>query len=362
MGLLKLLAKTFVLVSLAALSMGNEGCEEKKPEAPRELKRIVEVGKFLAKPVVLPDGQVFDLEFVVNQQFPDVLVSSGQFVVINRNILDDGQSLEQKSSFFSTSSKVAMTDAQLNTFLGQAAAKAIKTKDGECLINLPQWRLGGAVNSYEWTDGYGLRVGYTPAGSSTNVSVGAYVKFQKAEMDVSVRAFHPYDRRLVESANITKDQYDTTLNFSVDFGQISIGPEFYFREGLASVARKALMMGIEALRKMTDKHEWYTRIVYREEGFPIIRGGKDIGLQKGDVFTVHNASYFWDNEEGICDPDHYQGRVDGPAIATGVVEDVGDYLSMLKIDDKSIVGNEDPKTGSIIKLVRLAIPEKPVQK
>lgn len=357
---IKLLAKTFVVVGFAALSMGNEGCEEKA--APRELKRIVEVGKFVAQPVKLPDGQMFDLEFVVNLQFPEVLVASQQFVVTNHNM--DNQvgvnSVEQRS--LQVSSLVAMTDAKVNSVLGKSAAQAIKTKDGQCLINLPQWRLGGAVNSYEWTDGYGLHVGYKPAGSTTNVSAGAFVKFQKAEMDVTVKAFHPYDRRLVEAANITKDQYDTTINFSVDFGQISIGPEFYFREGLASVARKALLKGIEALRQLTDKHEWYTRIIHNEETYATIRGGKDIGLQKGDTFTVHNASYYWDNPEGVCNPDHYQGRVDGPTIATGVVVDVGDYLSLLKIDDKSIVGNEDPKVGSIIKLEKLAIPEKPAQK
>jgi hypothetical protein len=332
---------------VAGLSMGNQGCEQTPVEGPRELKRIVEVAKISAQPVIQPNGKIFDLEFVMNIQFPDVLVSSKQYAVINKNLGSDG-------SPESISSKILNTDGQKNTKLGAAAFKAVQTKEAECLINLPQWRLGGAVNSYELVAGGGLRVGYTPAGPTTSTSISGEVKFQKSEMDLTLKAFHPFDKRLVEAANIKKDQIDGSIAADINFGLISIGPEYWFKKGLASVAREAMEKGIKALKALTDKREWYSRIIYYEEEFPVVRGGVDVGMKKGDKFTLHNSRYYWDSENGVCNPANYQGSLDGPAIATAEVIDVGDYVSLLKIDESSMTGNEDPKVGSVIKVKALA--------
>lgn len=342
--------KAIQTLVLAAMVL-TIGCkEEDTTPKPRALKRLVEIGQIDAKSVKLPDGQVFDFQHVINQQFPDALVSTGDYALINKKLFEVTPSADGKSM------KMMVADGNQTVMsqMGLAAKKWYASKEAACLVGIPQWKLGGFVDSYEWVAGGGLRLGYSPSGDHDNSASGT-VHFDKAELSLSLRAFHPLDEGLEESASINKSQLKTKVGFDITFGQTLVGADFYFQKGLATVTREALQLGIAALRQKTDNQEWYTRVGYREEGRIVIIGGRDVGLQKGDQLTIHNSDYYWDSESEVCDPDHYQGRLDGDPITVGVVDDVGDNISRIIVDD-SVLRDQDPMTGSIVKVLKLVQP------
>ena len=343
--------KLTALMSLAGLMMGNTNCggSAAAPQG-RVLRRLVEVGKIDAQPIPLPDGQVFDLQFVINQQYPDVLVATQQYAVINRDITGGliGGGLTPK-------------DAGLLHKIGVVAEKWYATKDAECLISLPQYKLNGVVNSYEWVSGGGLRVGYTPTGSNAISNVSGSVHFDKAEMDLTLRAKNPIDGTVSRVANVTKNQIKTKVAFDISFGQISIGPEFYYQKGLAKVTKEALELGLSALRAQTDQQPWQTRAGEVQDNFITIVGGDDINIKPGDQVSFQNARYQWQSADKVCDPTAYVGYVPGQVVAYGVVTDVGDHLSTVKIDNNT--QQDDIVPGALVHLVKMvdAVPV-PVKK
>ena len=334
--------KITAIMSLAGLMMGNTNCGG-SAAAPkgRVLRRLVEVGKVDAQPIPLPDNQVFDLQFVINQQFPDVLVGTREFAVINRDVTGGliGGGLTPK-------------DNGLLHKIGVVAEKWYATKDAECLISLPQYKLNGVVNSYEWVSGGGIRVGYTPSGSNAISNVSGSVHFDKAEMDLTLRAKNPIDGTVSRVANITKNQIKTKVAFDVSFGQISIGPEFYYQKGLAKVTKEALELAISALRAQTDLQPWQTRAGEVQDNFITIVGGDDINLMPGDQVSFQNARYQWQNADKVCDPNFYVGYVPGQIVGYGVVTDVGDHLSTVKIDVNTL--KDDIVPGALVHLVKMA--------
>ncbi len=339
--------KITAVMSLAGLMMGNTNCGGKAPvDQGRVLRRLVEVGKVSAQPIPLPNGQEFDLQFVINQQYPDVLVGSGQYAVINRDATGDliGGGLTAK-------------DSGLLSKMGVIAEKWYATKDAECLISLPQYKLNGVVNSYEWVSGGGIRVGYTPSGSNAVSNIGGSVHFDKAEMDLTLRAKNPIDGTVSRVANVTKNQIKTKVAFDISFGQFNIGPEFYYQKGLAKVTKEALELGLKALRAQTDQQPWQTRAGEVQDNFVTIVGGDDINLMPGDQVSFQNARYQWKQEDKVCDPAYYVGHVPGQIVAYGVVTDVGDHLSTVKIDQNTML--DDIVPGALVKLVKL-VEIKPV--
>jgi len=66
---MKSLGKIAVLIVGAAMTMGNQKCQQKAAAPPpRILKKIVDMGAIRSSPVVFPGGGSFDFRFVANQQ------------------------------------------------------------------------------------------------------------------------------------------------------------------------------------------------------------------------------------------------------------------------------------------------------
>jgi hypothetical protein len=351
--------KIVALGTVAGLMMGNTSCQNQTAPAPqaRVLRRLVEVGKISAQPIQLPDNQVFDLQFVINQQFPDVLVGSQQYTVINRDMASTlpapGTPLAPGTPAKSASNLSVRDEAVLNK-IGVGADAWYGSQEAECLINMPQFRLDGVVNSYEWVSGGGLTVGYSPTGSHTVTNVGGSVHFDKAQMDLTLRALNPVDRKIMDVANVTQNQIKTKVAFDISFGTISIGPEFYYQKGLAEVTKEALNLALASLRVLTDSEPWYTRAGEVQDNFVTIVGGDDIKLQAGDQVSFQNARYRWDSEKDACDPAHYIGYTAGQVVALGTVVDVGDHISTVQIDQNSM--KADIMLGAMVKMVKMAAP------
>lgn len=351
----KLLFKATALLGMAALSMGNEGCEQQAAEGPRTtLKRIVEIGKISARPVYLPNGQEFDMEFVINNQFREVLVASTEFSLLKR-LTSTPDTLTPEG----VRSKVAVMDSDMKVMNGisSKADQWYRTKEAECFVNMPQWYLGGNVNSYELVTSAGLRLGYGVNGAHNPAQIGvdANIHFDNYELDMSMNAYNPIDKEMVKHVKITKSQLESKINFGINFGLISIGPEFYHRESLASVTREALEKALVAIKKKTEEIEWYSNIGFYEEGFAVIKGGENVGIQAGDEFGIYSSEYYWTSRQDYCNPEAYVDRLDSnQPIAIGVVDSIGQRTTRLKIDDRSIVGNVDPRAGFIVKIHKLA--------
>lgn len=336
--------KVTAAMGLAGMMMGNTTCAGKTvADKGRVLRRLVQVGKIDAQPIQLPDNQVFDLQFVVNQQYPDVLTSSKEFAVINRDVTN---------GLIGGGPAVTPKDAALLSKMGPPSEKWAATKDAECLISLPQYKLNGVVNSYEWVAGGGISIGYTPSGSHAVSNIGGSVHFDKAEMNLTLRAKNPIDGTNMKSADVTKNQIKTKVAFDISFGQISIGPEFYYQKGLAAVTKEALELGLAALKAQTDQQPWQTRAGEVQDNFITIVGGDDINLMEGDQVSFQNARYQW-NDNKICDPTAYVGYVPGEIIGYGtvIVGGVGDHLATVQIEQNTL--KDDIVPGALVKLVKL---------
>ncbi|MGE5085680.1 MAG: hypothetical protein ACM3MG_05220, partial [Bacillota bacterium] len=68
--------KTAVLVAGAAMTMGNQKCQQ-QPQA-RTLKKIVDISAVTSAPISFPDGSSFDFQYVANQQIYGVLQESNE--------------------------------------------------------------------------------------------------------------------------------------------------------------------------------------------------------------------------------------------------------------------------------------------
>ncbi|XGC80132.1 hypothetical protein ACES2L_12450 [Bdellovibrio bacteriovorus] len=341
--------KIAVLIAGAAMTMGNQKCEQKPQEQTRTLKKIVELGSIAASPIAFPGGSSFDFRFVANQQVYGVLLESSEFTLkYNPPIAVPPEQVRSGDTNFFNLTKA---DGVAMKAFAQAAGKdnydVQYAKTAWCMVNLPQAKISGAVNAFELIGGGGLTLGYTPAGTHS-VSGSAGFNAEWAQLDLSMVATRPLTDKVMAAANVTSKQTKTKVNMSINFGVWSVGPSAYYQTPLAQVTKNALVKSVSSLNEQLKTEEWYTRVMANHDTHLIVVGGSDVKLEVGDQLLVYNEEYYWEGEP--CDSRYLGGGAQASsAVAKIEIDWVGDEISRGKVIEQN---DENAVVGAKVKLFK----------
>lgn len=328
------------------MTMGNQKCQQAQVPA-RSLKKVVDMGAIRSSPINFPGGSAFDFQFVVNQQIYGVLQESKEFAF---------KYAPPIATAPQTSTTTASGDTNLfnlskadGAMMKASALEAGKTnyevqyaQTAWCMVNLPQVKISGAVNSFEMIGGGGITLGFTPAGSyPTNGLASAGLNLQFAQLDLSMMATRPLSASVVGAANVTSKQTKTSVNFSLNFGAFTVGPSAYYQTPLATVSKTALAKAVSGLSEQLKSDEWYTRVMANHDTHLIVVGGADVGLEVGDQLLVYNEEYYWEGEP--CNSKYLGGgAAANAAVAKIEIDYVGDEIARGKVieqnDYNAVVG------------------------
>lgn len=342
----KKVLKVLVMFAGAALTMGNQKCEE-APQA-RTLKKIVDMGSISASPLVLPTS-TFDFQYVANEQIYDVLLSSKQFALKAPTITAPPSTATSRAdlSIFNLTrgDREQLRAFTSNSRLPQTNLRYSKT--AWCMVNVGQTKISGSINSFEIVGGGGIRIGYSPQGSYaspglTNLNFAA----DFAQLDLSLRASRPLSSTLLSSANVTSKESKTKLGINLNLGQFVIGADAYYNTPLATVTKAALSKAVDKLGQSLVAEPWYTRVMGNFDTHLIIVGGNDVGLMTGDELLVYNEDYYWEGEP--CNSKYLGGGASSSsAVAKIQIDWVGDEISRGKIVEQN---SQNAVIGAKVKL------------
>lgn len=334
------------------MTMGNQKCEQKPAGAgERTLKKIVELGAIRSSPVLFPGGGGFDFQFVANQQIYGVLLDSKEFTLkYNPPIAVPPQEARSGDEGFFNLTKA---DGQMMKAFAQAAGKdnynVQYAKTAWCMVNTPQAKISGSVNSFELIGGGGATLGFTPAGAfptSGLSSAGFNVEF--AQLDLSMVATRPLTSKAIAAANVNSKQTKTKVNFGLNFGAFTLGPSAYYQTPLAQVTKNALVKSVASLSNQLKSEDWYTRVLANHDTHLVIVGGSDVQLEPGDQLLVYNEDYYWEGEP--CDSRYLGGGAQaGSAVAKIEIDWVGDEISRGRIIEQN---DENAVIGAKVKLFK----------
>lgn len=353
----KKLLKATILVAGAAMTMGNQKCEENpQTTSERTLKKIVELGAIRSSPVIFPGGGAFDFQFVANQQIYGVLMESKEFALkYNPPIAIPPQDARPGDAGFFNLTKA---DGQMMKTFAEAAGKdnynVQYAKTAWCMVNIPQAKLAGSVNSFELIGGGGLTLGFTPNGAyPTNGLASAGINVEWAQLDLSMMALRPLTSKVMAAANVTSKQTKTKVNFGLNFGAFTLGPSAYYQTPLAQVTKNALVKSVGSLNEQLKKEEWYTRVLANHDTHLVIVGGTDVNLEPGDQLLVYNEDYYWEGEP--CDSRYLGGGAQaGSAVAKIEIDWVGDEISRGRVIEQN---DNNAVIGAKVKLFKFHAPD-----
>ncbi len=328
--------KALTLVSSAGLLMGNQSCQQQVPTT-RTYKKIVEMGSIAAQPIKLPDGSSFDFRFVANQQLYGVVAESTNFTLrsappISSNPAFASTSSVADSNYFNLS-KADMSMLQKGFDESKSDFRSVFSRSAWCMVNFPQAKIYGSINSFEMVGGGGLSIGYTPAGPVSSGIAGANMNFnvQYAQLDLSMRALPPLGSTILGATNVTAKQTKTNINLGINFGLFSIGPSYFYSTPLATVTKRGLATGLTQLYDQMAKDDWYSRVFADQDTQVVVVGGSDVGYKIGDQLDIYNEQYAWDGEP--CNSNYLGSTGMGSDSYYARVEiiSVGDQLSQAKV-------------------------------
>lgn len=338
--------KASVLIAGAAMTMGNQKCQQNTQAQPeRTLKKIVELGAIRSSPLNFPNSGSFDFEFVANQQIYGVITSGSDFTLKYNPpiaIPPEQAALDGDSGFFN----LTKADGQMMKAFSQAAGKdeysVQYAKTAWCMVNTPQAKISGSVNSFELLGGGGLTIGFNPSGAyPTNGLASAGMNVEWAQLDLSLVATRPLTSKVMTASNVTSKQTKTKVNFGLNFGMFTVGPSAYYQTPLAAVTKNALTQAVKSLNGALKSEEWYTRVLANHDTHLVVVGGLDVGLQAGDQLLIYNEDYYWEGEP--CNSRYLGGGAQvGSAVAKIELDWVGDEISRGKVieqnDNNAVIG------------------------
>lgn len=350
----------FSLPMIGLFCMGNTSCKQTSSTSSRQLKKLVEFKKIDAKPINLGSAGSFDFEWVVNNDMYPVLSKTDSFTFKYR------QNAVTGNSNFSSSvaSKATLDISQVNLGLKPADQAQLEnlviSKTGsyvpptfstaaQCMVDLPQAYINGAINSFEMIGGGGINLGYTPAGSVSNVTGQLQLSIQKAQLDMTMNAIDPLSSYVIASTIVDQKQTSTKLNFLLNLFPLTAGFNYYYSTPLATVTKKALTKAVQNIAGVLNKQEWYTRVLYDLDPELAVIGGTNMGLQVGDQLAIYNDLYAWEGEP--CNSNYIGGASTRPAVIVEVIG-VGLELSYVKVIESTRVA--DPVVGAKVKLFKFA--------
>lgn len=335
--------RSSLLIPLALGLMGNQSCEQSQDQG-RVLKKKVGVDALKSQPLPTPDGKLFDFGYVMNAQLPGALYKQNLFLFEKiGSIVDTSKDSGEKIQGLSASSqKILGSEYQRDMLAYKLEELQNDPNEMACLLNYPQFRLNGKVLSFEASDSYGGSFGFNEGGAfSGGFGIGVTLQFDSAQLAMTMSA---YRQELGESAglmvpvNVTKKQTQTHVSFSFLFDGFGLSPSATFRPTMASLAENTLNLGLQQI-KATERMKqdpFYVRVMEEHDTTIVIFGGSNVGIQKGDRFTVMNQKGKWKGQP--CQSQFEYAYV---------TEELA-IIEIITVDDVVSVGRVlDPKEGGI---------------
>jgi len=285
------------LLLFAPFLMGNEGCDQN--QLPKDqgyrLKRQVELGRVRAPMVQFPGAPNFDFEFVLNSQIYDAV--KGIFVV------DYNSSDPNLPGSLAPQDRLVLTPpVNYSPRHALAVSMAEAKNPNACVVNSPFMMLAADARSFQVTSGGGLWFGYSGQQlGNGNLSGGANIGIQNAQMEVAMVAYNPMSRAILGRSMATANHTKTDINLTINFGMFSIGPRFFYESPLSKVTMKGLSeaarmlaVDIDAEAQKQNRPRWETQVIRDKDLYVFVRAGSLHGLKVGDEFAVYNVEHFWD--------------------------------------------------------------------
>ncbi len=335
------------MVAGAAMTMGNQKCEEKAQT--RSLKKIVDMGSIRSSSLVLP-STTFDFQFVANEQIYDVLLNSDKFALRYAPTISTPPSQASSGADVSIYNLSRKDRENLRVFATAAGKNNVDlnySKTAWCMVNVGQAKVSGVINSFEIVGGGGIKIGFNPQGSySTSGLTSGYLAADFAQLDLSLRANRPLSSTLLASANVASKETKTKLGVTLNLGQFVVGADAYYSTPLATVTKTALTKAVDKLGASLDAEPWYSRVMANHDTHLIIVGGNDVGLKTGDEMLIYNEDYYWEGEP--CNSKYLGGgSSSASAVAKIQIDWVGDEISRGKIIEQN---SQNAVIGAKVKL------------
>jgi hypothetical protein len=141
----------------------------------------------------------------------------------------------------------------------------------------------------------------------------------------------------------------------VNFNDFKVSPELYLKTPLEKVSRNGLNRALAKLAQDASDMTWVAQVKQDADRYIIINAGKKAGLQKGDVLTVHNQLYYWENNGTPCQvPLAYQlDQRPGNPTAVIKLDIVEDDYSISEVDPLRPT-DEAAHVGAVVRLKEFA--------
>ncbi|MFP5518461.1 MAG: hypothetical protein ACLGGX_01055 [Bdellovibrionia bacterium] len=344
--------RAIVLIVIATTMMGNESCQQQpQPDSGRKLRKIVEMGRITSSPLMLPKGGAFDFEFVANQQVYGVLAAHDGFTLRYTPPIASSPLTARGDEFLGLNKTDRTAFKAFAKSAGKDDFRVHYSKEAWCMVNLPQTRIAGSVNSFELIGGGGLTIGFTKSGQhdlSNIPEIGFNVEF--AQLGVSMVATRPLTNKVMAATNVNSNQTKTQISMAFNAGNFRLGPSAYYQTPLATVTKKGLEKAITGLDEQLQSEEWFTRVLANHETHLVVVGGQDVRLEVGDELIIYNEDYYWDGEP--CNSQYRGGGAAADAAVAKIRLDwVGDEISRGIIIEET---DEAPVIGAKVKLFKFA--------
>jgi len=319
--------KTAGLGCLAMSLMANQSCEQATNN--RVLKYRSEPGLVQSQDFTAPGGGLINLSKSLTEQIKQVIATSQYFYI--------------------------STTASSNSLASAIDEVPV------CVRDVPQVSLSGDVTHFEFAGSFEGKFGYTPDGDLSGTSVTAKVKVDVAQMGLVLSATDPLTRQYLGVSSSTANETKTSVGAEINFDNFKIDPNFYFSTPLQAVGAKALGKAMDRLYSQLSQTPWEAQVLRDEDRFIIINAGARAGLKAGDILTVHNQVYRWENDLDPCNS-RLLFKADQRDVPTAVIKlkTVTDFYSISEIDPERPTF-EAARTGAVVRLKEYAPAPQPTQ-
>lgn len=319
--------KSFAFVALALPLMANQSCE---PQATgRKLKKRVSIGNpaITAQSFTLPGNKVYsNLGSQVSAQLKLSLFKHPDFY------------LQERASP-----------------RGDVFAMGEQSSSLSCVEDFAMYNVTGSIPTFEFVSKTKVSFGYSKTGDFGSIVVEPSVEVEKAQLDLVLEFHNPLTGFLKGMEGATADDTATTLKAKVGYNDFNVTPEVYKDKPIGKVTQKALDTTLSRLSASTATQDWFAQVEQDADRYIIINAGKNAGLKKDDVLTVHNQIYMWQNNGTPCQVPllrHIDKR-NGVPDAVIKLERVEDEYSISYVDPERPT-EEAVLPGAIVRLKEFA--------
>lgn len=273
-----------------------------------DLKKIVAVSRFENK--TNWSGQM-DLDSGMADQLTDALMKSGQFVVVERQTLND-------------------VTGEQDLAAGGRAMKSKSARTG--MLTSAQILIKGTITEFQETSsggGAGIHVfGFGLGGNKSSAHVG-----------LIIRLIDSTTGQVLDSERVEGKADSGGLLGSVDVGAVSFGGDAFHKTALGKAVQKVIDKCVDIIASKMKDIPFKADIIKVDGPEVLIAAGKQSGVSSGDTFTSYSEG------EELVDPD--TGALlghDEKKIGTIQVFEVHDKFSKARV-----VSGTGYKRGQIVR-------------